>query len=54
MLKRMKNVKFYKSMYIMFKEKDVLCVIGCPFLYFIEIEKGETNNENTFEKFFYY
>lgn len=52
MLKRMKNVKVYKGMYIMFKEKDVLCVIGCSFLYFIEIEKGETNNKNTFKIIF--
>ncbi len=52
MLKGMKNVKVYKSMYIMFNEKDVLYVIGCPFFIFIEIEKGETNNENTFEIIF--
>lgn len=45
MLKRMKNVEVYKSMYIMLKKKDILYVIGCPFFYFIAIEKVETNNE---------
>ena len=39
MLKRMKNVKVYKSVYTMFNEKDVLYVIDGLFSIFIEIER---------------
>lgn len=41
MLKRVKNVKVYKGMYIMFNEKDALYVIGCPFHYFHSIREIE-------------
>jgi len=47
----MKNVEFIRvCTYCLMKRMS--CVIGCPFLYFVEIETAETNNENTFEIIF--